>query len=101
MKAATETRFMPPWPPDQEYNALAHTRTLSQDEIDLIGAWVDAGAPEGDPANAPPPPVFNGNAVLTSIKARAELLTDDGACPSAQLMPESELELLAAVVDQS
>ena len=81
MKAATETRFMPPWPPDQEYNALAHTRTLSQDEIDLIGAWVDAGAPEGDPANAPPAPVFSGNAVLTDPDISA--IMDDFVVPSS------------------
>lgn len=59
MMWATSTRFMPPWPPDPEYNSLAHERTLTQEEIDLIAAWVAAGAPEGDPAAAPPPPVFN------------------------------------------
>ncbi len=64
MQAATASRFMPPWPPDQAYNALAHDRSLTQSEIDLIAAWVAAEAPEGDPANTPPLPVFTGNAVL-------------------------------------
>lgn len=59
MQAATSSRFMPPWPPDQDYRPMAHERTLTQAEIDLIAQWVQAGAPEGDPANAPPPPVFN------------------------------------------
>lgn len=30
-------------------------RRLTQDEIDTIVAWIDAGAPEGDPADLPPP----------------------------------------------
>jgi hypothetical protein len=33
-------------------------RRLSQDEIDMIVGWIDAGAPEGDPADLPPPIVF-------------------------------------------
>ncbi len=63
--AATSSRFMPPWPPDQSYNELAHARTLSQDEIDLIAAWVQGGAPEGDPGATPPPPIFNSNEQIT------------------------------------
>lgn len=58
MRAATQARFMPPWPPDPAYRSLAHERLLTQAEVDIIAAWVDGGAPEGDPANAPEPPVF-------------------------------------------
>ena len=58
MRAATQARFMPPWPPDPEYRSMAHERVLTQAEIDIIAAWVDGGAPEGNPANAPPTPVF-------------------------------------------
>jgi hypothetical protein len=65
MMAATETRFMPPWPPDPNYRSLAHERVLTQGEIDVIANWVNAGAPEGDPSQAPDPPQFNGNAVIT------------------------------------
>lgn len=58
MRAATQVRYMPPWPPDPQYRSLAHERVLSQGEIDIIAAWVDGGYPEGDPANALPPPTY-------------------------------------------
>lgn len=59
MRAATQVRFMPPWPPDENYRPLAHERSLSQEEIDLVAAWVNGGYPEGDPANALPTPVYD------------------------------------------
>lgn len=55
----TAGRFMPPWPPDENYTSLAHERVLTQDEIDIIAAWVDGNAPEGDPGDAPAPPVYD------------------------------------------
>jgi Copper type II ascorbate-dependent monooxygenase, N-terminal domain/Secretion system C-terminal sorting domain/Copper type II ascorbate-dependent monooxygenase, C-terminal domain len=66
MRDATQARFMPPWPPDPNYRSLAHERVLTQTEIDIIAAWVDGGAPEGDPQNAPVPPVFVSNAEITA-----------------------------------
>lgn len=51
--------FMPPWPPNPDYQTYAHERLLGQTERDIIVAWVDQGAPEGIPANAPPPPSFS------------------------------------------
>lgn len=66
MRAATQQRVMPPWPPDHAYNALAHERLLTQQEIDLIAAWVDAGAPQGDPGNAPVPPAYTTEVVITA-----------------------------------
>ncbi len=66
MRDATQARFMPPWPPDPTYRSMAHERTLSQAEIDIIAAWVQAGAPEGDITEAPPTPVFTTNAEIVS-----------------------------------
>jgi hypothetical protein len=40
------------------------------------------------------------NAAVDAIMARAESLTVEGACPSAQLTVESAVALLAAVRDQ-
>src|SRR5262249_22168491 len=34
---------------------FANDRTLSQAEVDTLVAWVDAGAPEGNKSDAPPP----------------------------------------------
>jgi hypothetical protein len=52
---AVDDRSMPPWPPSGECNDYAHDRSLTDDERATVLAWVDAGAPEGDPNDAPPP----------------------------------------------
>jgi len=59
-------RKMPPWPPDPNYQTYAHERVLTQQEIDLINDWVNNGSPQGNPGNTPTPPVYNGNAQITS-----------------------------------
>lgn len=59
MKSATQKKIMPPWPPDPTYSRLAHERLLSQEDIDKIAAWADAGAPAGDLSKAPPQPTFS------------------------------------------
>src|SRR5262245_13905105 len=51
-------REMPPWHADPAHGEWANDRRLSQKELDAIVAWVDGGAPEGDPKDAPPPPKF-------------------------------------------
>lgn len=53
--AASDIRFhvvnglMPPWTPSRENLPLKRDRSLSDIEIATIAAWVDAGAPLGDP----------------------------------------------------
>jgi len=47
-------RRMPPWFADPRYGDFRDDRQLSQEEIDTLAAWVEDGAPEGDPAQAPP-----------------------------------------------
>jgi hypothetical protein len=42
------TRTMPPWLADPKHGQFENDRKLSQKEVDLIAAWVEAGAPEGD-----------------------------------------------------
>ena len=46
---------MPPWPADPRYGHFLNDRTLSQDEISTLVAWVDSGAPAGDIHDQPPP----------------------------------------------
>jgi len=48
-------RKMPPWFADPKYGHFSNDRSLSQKQIDTIVAWVSAGAPAGDPKDAPPP----------------------------------------------
>ena len=57
IKYQTETRTMPPWHVDRTIGIQEYQNDLSltDEEIATIGAWVDAGAPEGNPADLPPP----------------------------------------------
>ena len=59
IKDVVISRVMPPWPVDPN-NSLKfrNERYLTQDQIDLISAWVDAGAPGGNEADMPPVPDF-------------------------------------------
>jgi len=57
IKTNVTRRVMPPWHLDptisiQEYK---NDFSLSSKDIDTLVAWVDAGTPEGDSANLPPP----------------------------------------------
>src|SRR3954451_25389104 len=58
IKAATLQRKMPPWFADPHYGKFLNDRSLKQAEIDTIVAWVDAGAPQGEPKAMLAPPKF-------------------------------------------
>lgn len=49
---------MPPWHADPKHGKFANDWRLSDTDKQLIYDWVDAGAPEGDPAKLPPPREF-------------------------------------------
>ena len=55
IREAVLTKKMPPWFADAHYGKFANDRSLAQDEIDTLVSWADAGAPEGDAKDAPPP----------------------------------------------
>ena len=52
----TAQREMPPWFIERNVGVsrFKEDASLSDEEIDTIGRWVDAGAPRGNPADAPP-----------------------------------------------
>ncbi len=52
------TREMPPWFADPKHGEFTNDCRLSQKEIDTIAAWVEGGAPEGDPKEMPVNPKF-------------------------------------------
>src|SRR5215831_1325058 len=56
--AVTESRFMPPWPPDPGYGEFAGDRRLSVEQLNFIAEWVKAGGPEGEPSDLPAQPKF-------------------------------------------
>ena len=58
MKQMVVTRAMPPWFEDGHTEKFENNRSLTQEQIDTIAAWADAGAPKGDPGDLPPPREF-------------------------------------------
>ena len=55
IREAVVSRRMPPWFADPAIGKFANDRRLSQSDVETISTWVAAGAPEGDPHDAPPP----------------------------------------------
>jgi mono/diheme cytochrome c family protein len=57
IKNRVQTRQMPPWhiDPSVGVQKFKNDMSLSQPQIDTIVRWVDAGAPQGDPKDLPPP----------------------------------------------
>jgi hypothetical protein len=58
IKEAVALRKMPPWFADPHYGKFSNDRSLAQRDIDTLVAWANAGAPEGDPNDMPPPRHF-------------------------------------------
>jgi hypothetical protein len=81
---------MPPWTADTTYQRYAHERLLSSTEKTKILDWIAQGAPEGNPSNTPPPPVFSNDGFLTqtpdlelqipTYTSKATLTHDDYVC---------------------
>jgi hypothetical protein len=55
MKKMTSARKMPPWFADPKIGKWANDPSLTDTQIATIAAWADAGAPAGNPQEAPPP----------------------------------------------
>ena len=58
IKYVTSIGYMPPWKPNPEYSNFLGESFLTQEEIDLIGQWVDEGMERGEISNEPPFPNF-------------------------------------------
>lgn len=55
MKEVVVQKRMPPWHADPRWGHFSSDRSLTNEEIDKLVAWVDAGAPRGNPEDLPPP----------------------------------------------
>ena len=57
IKTRVASRQMPPWHIDKTVGIqhFENDRSLSDEQIDTIVRWVDAGSPKGDPKDMPPP----------------------------------------------
>jgi len=52
---------MPPWFAEPGFGPFSNDRSLSKQEVDTLVRWVDSGATEGDPRDAPPAPQWAEN----------------------------------------
>src|SRR5262249_6148568 len=62
IKTKVSAREMPPWFIDKHVGIqkFKNDPSLSDKEVETIVKWVDAGSPEGNPADLPKPREFNG-----------------------------------------
>jgi Flp pilus assembly protein TadD len=63
MKTVTASRYMPPWLPEPGHGSFEGERRLTDEDISLVKAWVEAGIPEGD-GSIPTAPVYGSDWAL-------------------------------------
>ena len=108
IKAQVLDRKMPPWGAVKGFGEFRNDQGLTQEEIELIGGWIDADAPKGNnPALLPPVPKFiqaSGFAVpKASITTAGDLSLDraftlDGLFPR-KMQSDSSARIVAAFPD--
>jgi peroxiredoxin/mono/diheme cytochrome c family protein len=67
---------MPPWHANPAYGKFANENVLSNREKELIYSWVDAGCPEGNPAELPPTPKFTQGWLLERAPDKVVYMND-------------------------
>jgi hypothetical protein len=55
IREEVSAKRMPPWHADPAHGRYSNDPTLTADELSTLLGWVDGGAPEGNPADLPPP----------------------------------------------
>lgn len=76
ISAVVEDRLMPPWKASREVGGpFKHDRSLSSKDIAILSAWAEAGAPEGNPSDLPPPRTFSEE---WSLEGGPDLVLDIG-----------------------
>jgi mono/diheme cytochrome c family protein len=58
IKEVVTERRMPPWFADPKFGKFANDRSLTDQEIETITKWIDAGCPKGDDRDLPEPRKF-------------------------------------------
>jgi len=75
IKTAVLARKMPPWFADPHYGKFSNDSSLQKSEIETLAAWADAGAPQGDSKDMPPPRQFAEGWAIPKPDAIIELPT--------------------------
>lgn len=93
IKDRTGKRLMPPWhnDPNAGIQKFKNDASLSEDQIATIAAWVDAEAPEGNPADLPPP---------IEIASGAEWQLGDQLGPPDLIIKSTPYDVIANGQDQ-
>jgi hypothetical protein len=71
-------RRMPPWEAVKGFGEFRDDRGLTQEELEVISAWVEGGAPEGEPKYLPPLPKLTAWQDPAAPKGSSELVVGDG-----------------------
>jgi hypothetical protein len=74
IREQVESRRMPPWPPGPGCTDYEHDRSLPDADRATLLAWLDNGAPEGNPSDArsaPPPPAAGLSRVDRTLRLSA------------------------------
>jgi hypothetical protein len=72
-------RRMPPWEAIKGFGEFRDDRGLTQEELETISAWVEGGAPEGDPKYLPARPKLTAWQDPPAPKGSSEIVVADGA----------------------
>jgi hypothetical protein len=72
-------RRMPPWEAVKGFAEFKEDRGLTQEELETISAWVEGGAPEGDPKYLPAAPKLAAWQDPAAPKGASERVVADGA----------------------
>ncbi|HSH75902.1 MAG TPA: hypothetical protein VLA09_09495 [Longimicrobiales bacterium] len=82
IKNAVQNRVMPPFHYDSDVGSIQNLKDdwrLSEEDIETISAWADAGAPQGDPAAMPAQrefPPYDGWALAAELGREPDLVME-------------------------
>lgn len=74
--SVTGSGRMPPWKAEHGFGAFENERRLTPRQVELIRRWAESGAPEGDPAEAPPQREFPSGWALGEPDLELEMRED-------------------------
>lgn len=92
IKEVVTQRRMPPWHADPTVGKFRNDRRLTDQEIDTIVKWIDAGEPMGNEADLPAPITFNEEWRIPGPDAVFELPVEQTIGPSG-VVPYREIEV--------
>ena len=93
-----EAREMPPWFASAPKGVFANERGLTDPEIRTIVEWVEAGAPSGDVADAPPARLFPDEAHDGWVHGRPDVVVRTMKQPVTTRQPGNRSPLTARTV---